>query len=181
MKEKRKRPGASKSEALRVAQRVEELVCIRLDGAQWWDVRQYVSEKSSEAGSCWEVKKGEQPLSERQLRRYVRRADAVIEKSIEQDRERAIKRHLARRENMYARALNAGDIRTALAVARDESELLGLYSPKKVELTGKGGGPLLFSVEDAVQADRELEEALGGGDVQPGTSPQVREGSPQVP
>ena len=102
MTRKKKRTGMSKAEALRVQQRTDELVMIRLDGAQWWDVVQYVSEKSKEAGSPWEVKPGGHHLSERMLRNYVARADRIILASAGQKRTRAIRRHLARRENLYA-------------------------------------------------------------------------------
>jgi len=72
-----------------------------------------------------------------------------------------------------------GDYRTAVAVARDEAQLLGLYPASKHILTGEGGGPVRFSVEEAVTADRELEEAerdsvqRGGGEPLPDRSPQV--------
>jgi hypothetical protein len=61
-------------------------------------------------------------------------------------------------------------------------ERLALGEPDTVqrqELTGKGGSPLHFSVEDAVAAARELEEAerdavqRGGGAALPDRSPEV--------
>jgi hypothetical protein len=77
--------------------------------------------------------------------------------------------------------VNKGDERTALAVLRDLAEMQGLYPPQKRELTGKGGGPLRFSLEEAVQADQELEnwqrehqhqQSGAGGDV-PAGNPQM--------
>jgi hypothetical protein len=149
MKGKRKkRPGVSQAEALRTAQRVDELVEIRLDGAQWRHVRQFVSEHAAEAGSCWEVARGQQPLSDRQLRRLMARADKVIMASTRQKRRAAIRWHLARRENLYAKAVNAGDARTALAVLRDLAELKGLYPAKQTEVTFPHGmGPSPEDVE----------------------------------
>jgi hypothetical protein len=151
MKGKKKRAGVSKAEKLRVAQRVDELVRIRLDGAQWWDVREYVREKEQEDGSPWKLANRQKPLSDGQLRRYVQRADALILGSVKEKRSRAVRRHLAQRRNLYAKAVNAGDIRTALAVAQDEARLQNLYPPKKTELTGKDGSPL-----QAVTATVEL-------------------------
>src|SRR5215831_3327842 len=116
---KKKRTGQSRADKLRMEQRLDDIVRIRLDGAQWWDVREFVSEKEREQGSCWELKQGGKPLSERHLRNYVRKADAVIIASVKEKRPQAIRRHLARREHMYGAAMNAGDIRTALAVAQD--------------------------------------------------------------
>jgi hypothetical protein len=92
------------------------------------------------------------------LWRYIARADQLIAESCRASRRKLLRRHLAQRRNLFAKALSAGDYRAALAAARDEAELEGLYAPKRVEHTGKGGGPLRFSLEEAVAADRELEE-----------------------
>jgi hypothetical protein len=160
MKRRKKRTGMSKAEALRVQQRTDELVMIRLDGAQWWDVVQYVSEKSTESGSCWEVKPGGKSLSERQLRNYVTRADCIIRASVNEKRSRTIRRHLAQRANLYAKAVNAGDVRTALAVLRDEAELRGLYPPKKTQLTGKDGKDLIPPTPEKPLTDAERQAAV---------------------
>jgi hypothetical protein len=160
MKGKKKRTGVSRAEALRVRQRTDELVMIRLDGAQWWDVVQYVAEKAREPGSCWEVKPGGKSLSERQLRNYVARADRIILASVKEKRTRAIRRHLARRENLYAKAVNAGDIRTALAVLQDEAKLRGLYPPTTTQLTGKGGAPLIPPAPEKRLTDAERQTAI---------------------
>ena len=157
---KKKRAGVSKAEALRVQQRTDELVLIRLDGAQWWDVVQYVAEKGKEKGSPWEVKPGGKSLSERQLRNYMARADRIILASAKEKRARAIRRHLARRENLYAKAVSAGDVRTALAVLRDEAELRGLYPPKRIEATGKDGAPLNPPTPEKPLTDEERKTAV---------------------
>src|SRR5438105_990841 len=158
---KKKRAGVSKAEALRVQQRTDELVMIRLDGAQFWDVVQYVSEKATEAGSCWEVKAGGKALSERQLRNYLRKADALILASVKQKRSKAIRRHLAQRANLYAKAVNAGDVRTALAVLQDEAQLRGLYPERKTTIRGKmGGAPLVLNITEEIVGVRPETEAL---------------------
>lgn len=120
--------------------RVEELLRLRLDGAEFWDICEYVREKDKDAGSVWHRGPNEEPLSESQIRRLMARADELIRTSRQHDREQNIDLHLARRRNLYAKALLAGDVRVALACLRDEAELLGLYPPKnqKVEVEGKG-------------------------------------------
>jgi hypothetical protein len=109
-----------------VMERVEAVLQIRLDGAQFHDIRQYASEKT------WGV-------SDRQLRRYVAASDRLLAARLEKDRDRLFARHVAQRQTLYARAVNAADYRTALAVARDEAELQGLYPPKKVAPTDPSG------------------------------------------
>jgi hypothetical protein len=49
------------------------------------------------------------------------------------------RKHLAQRANVYAKALSAGDYRTALAVLKDTAELQGLYPPKKIAPTTPEG------------------------------------------
>jgi hypothetical protein len=97
-----------------VAARVEEVLRIRLDGAQFHDVVQYASEKG------WGV-------SPRQVGNYIRRADDLLVERQDHSRRRLIARHLAQRAALYARAVNAADYRTALAVLQDEAKLRGLY------------------------------------------------------
>jgi hypothetical protein len=109
-----------------VAKRVEDLLRIRLDGAQHWDVCEYVREKQAEPASCWFVAEGETPLSDSQIRRYLQRADEMIYATHERSRKRLFRRHLAQRRHLYARAVTTGDLRTALAVLQDEAKLTGL-------------------------------------------------------
>ena len=168
-------PGkATKAE---IAKRVEAVFELRLGGAGFADIRQYASVPTDREGKKlepWDV-------SDRQLWRYIDDANKLCIERCDARAEHFLARHLLRLERLYAHCLEIGDYRGALAVLRDEAELKGLYAPRKMELTGKDGGPLRFSVEDAVQADRELEEAIRGGDVQPGAGPGVPEGSTQVP
>jgi len=141
-----------------IQQRVEEVLRIRLDGAEFWDIREYAREKEKEEGSAWELPENGKPLSDAQLWRYVARADKLVAESCRSSRKKLLRRHLAQRRNMYAKAIGAGDVRTALAVARDECELLNLYPPKKTELTGKDGGPL--QLESVVMTNEERLKAL---------------------
>ena len=106
---------------------------IRLDGAEFWDVREYAREKEAEAGSAWELKDGAKPLSDSQLWRYVSRADKLIAESCRASRKRLIRRHLAKARNLFAKAVASGDIRAALACLKDEGEMQALYPPRDQE------------------------------------------------
>jgi hypothetical protein len=123
-----------KATKAQVEARVNEVIRIRLDGAEIWDLRNYVREKEQEAGSPWQLAEGQRPLSDSQLWRYLAEADKRLAESCRASRKRLLRRHLARRRNLYTRALAQGDIRAALAAARDECELLGLYPSPDHEL-----------------------------------------------
>jgi len=109
-----------KAEAAEVALRVDEVLVIRLDGAQYHDVVQYAAEKG------WDLK-------ERQLREYIARADELLVERLEKKRKRTIAMHLARRETLYGRAVNAADYRTALAILIDDAKLRGLYPEREMK------------------------------------------------
>jgi hypothetical protein len=108
-----------KAEAAAVALRVEEVLRIRLDGAQFHDVVQYAAEKG------W-------GLQERQIRTYIQRADELLVERLDRSRRKVVARHLAQRQALFARATNAADYRTALAVLADEAKLRGLYPEKEI-------------------------------------------------
>jgi hypothetical protein len=110
-----KKNNKPKSDTAEVARRVEEVLRIRLDGAQFHDVVQYAAEKG------WGVE-------ERQIRTYIARADDLLVERLEKKRRRVVARHLAQWEALYARAVNAADYRTALAVLTDAAKLQGLYA-----------------------------------------------------
>ena len=146
--------------------RTEEILRIRLDGAEAWDVREYVREKEREAGSAWELPEGGKPLSDSQLWRYIAKADGLIAESCRASRKKLVRRHLAQRRNLFAKAVSAGDYRTALAVARDEAELQGLYPPRKIAPTNpKGDKPYDGALTDADRAAalQSLYARLGTG------------------
>jgi hypothetical protein len=116
-----------KATKAQIQARVEEVLRIRLDGAEFWDVREYAREKEQEKGSAWELPEGGKPLSDGQLWRYIRRADKLMAESCRASRQKLIRRHQAQRRNLYAKAVSAGDTRTALAVLADLAKLQGLY------------------------------------------------------
>src|SRR5947209_7067029 len=112
----RPKPKATKATADR---RVEELLRIRLDGAELWDIREYVREKEAEEGSAWHLAAGEKPLSDSQLYRYLQKVVSHIAESCRESRPKLLRLSLARRGNLYAKAVSQGDVRAGLAVLRD--------------------------------------------------------------
>jgi hypothetical protein len=119
-------PQMSKKEL--VAARVGELLRITLDGAEdCWDWCEYVREKESDPASPWFVPEGGKPLSYSQIRRYVAKVDRLIAESCRASRKKLFRRHLAKRRNLYAKAVSQGDVRAALAVLDSEAKLFGLF------------------------------------------------------
>src|SRR5262249_11094532 len=110
------------------ARRVEDVLRIRLDGAEWWDVREFVREKEKEEGSAWFLADGQEPLSDSQIRRYQQRADALMMQAHERGRRNLSPGNLAHRRTLFGRAPRRGAPRPALACLRDEADLLGLYA-----------------------------------------------------
>lgn len=119
----------AKATKAEVMQRVEAVLRIRLDGAQFHDIRDYASAPEQNWG-----------VSDSQLKRYVQASDKLLAERQEWNRGRHLARHLAQRQTLYARAVNAADFRTALAVLRDEAELLTLYGGADPPASGDAGG-----------------------------------------
>ena len=86
------------------------------------------------------MKPGDFPISIQSIWRYIAASDKLIDESCKVSRKRVLRNHLAKRRNLYAKAVNAGDISTALAVAKDEAALRGLYPEKQVKMK-VGGDP----------------------------------------
>src|SRR5262249_14761776 len=123
-----------------VEARVRDLLRIILDGAEeGWDLCEFVREKEAEPGSPWHLAEGDKPLSYSQIRRYAARAERLIAESCRASHKRLLRRHLARRRNLYATAVRQGDVRAALACLDSEADLLGLFPPKKVAPTNPRG------------------------------------------
>jgi hypothetical protein len=145
-----KKPKPSKA---LIRQRTEEILRIILDGAESpWDTCAYVREREKEAGSAWELPPGGKPMSDSQIRRYVARATAMISESCRASRKKLLRRHLAQRRNLYAKALSQGDVRAALVCVADEAKLLGLYAPVKVAPTTPNGDQSYAPLADAERA-----------------------------
>jgi hypothetical protein len=140
-----------KSDNAEIAKRIEEVLRVRLDGAQFHDIVQYGSE------SGWNV-------SDRQIRKYIARADALLVERQDTRRKRVVARHLAQRMALYARALNAADHRTALAVLDSEAKLRGLYPEKDIK-------ELVKLAATQGQRIEELERRLADAHSTPATAP----------
>ena len=112
------KPKATKATAAEISKRVEELLRLKLDGAQFHDIVQYASEKG------WGV-------VDRQLCEYMRRADDLLRERQEKSRSRLLAYHRAARRALYARSLQSADFRTALAVLDSEAKLTGLFDDTK--------------------------------------------------
>jgi hypothetical protein len=119
IKSKPTRRRATKRE---VCERIAEVCKLVLLGAEASDLRECASEKG------WNI-------STAQLRRYHQHALKKFARQIDKNIDRNFARHFLQRRALYARAMESGDWRTALAIAKDEAELLGLYPDKLDELT----------------------------------------------
>jgi hypothetical protein len=154
----------TRANSAEVAARVEEVLYARLNGAELYDLVAFAKEKG------WDV-------SKRQLQRYAAAADDLLAESLEKDRQKLLRRHLAQRRSLYARAIADGDLRTALAVAQDEAELEGLYPRKGVELTGANGAPLSGEKLTDEQCTTAIVGILAGYGIVAGAPP----GGPAAP
>ncbi len=66
-------------------------------------------------------------IEERQVREYIHKADELLVERLDKKRKPVIARHIAQRQALFARAVNAADLRTALAILDSECKLRGLY------------------------------------------------------
>src|SRR5262245_29691039 len=110
-----KGPRPPKPTKAQAEQRVNEVLSIRLAGAQPWDVREYVREKEGEDASPWRMPRRQKPLSDGQLYRYIDKADRRIASACLASRKKLLRRHRAQRQYLYGLAVHQGDIRAALA------------------------------------------------------------------
>ncbi|SRR5579883_1569430 len=112
-----------------VARRIEEVLRIRLDGAEFWDVLQYIAEKQQAGEEPWKLPDGGKPIAERTIWWYIGRADQLLKDAFRKEagRKRLLRRHLAQRRNLFAKAVGQGDIRAALACLDSEAKLTGLF------------------------------------------------------
>jgi len=102
--------------------RVEEVLRLRLDGAQLHDVLTFANVRQPDATEPpWN-------LTDAQAVAYVRAADELIAARRDRDANRVAALHLAQRNTLLARAINGADYRTALACLQDMGRLEGLYT-----------------------------------------------------
>jgi hypothetical protein len=127
----------AKATKVEIAARVNLLIPLRLAGQAFHEIVQFASAQQ------WEV-------NDRQLYRYLRRADAVLASHLEKDGKRLLERHLVLRDHLYGKAMEVGDLRTALAALKDAAALRGVYAPKKytnTDLSGDNPAPPLSPQE----------------------------------
>lgn len=108
----------AKADKLTLKKRVEEILQMRLLGAEFTDIKAHAQQQE------WKV-------SERQLWRYIARGDKLLAATLEIDRGKLLNKHLAQRRALYARAVAASDYAAAIRILKDECDLLGLYPQKK--------------------------------------------------
>jgi len=109
-----------KSTKAEIRRRVDQVAKIIIFGGEFADIRQYASETDEATGRPWN-------RSDRQLARYQKWAYRLIEKQVEKTRDKVWARHVQQRRQMFALAMEAGDLSTALQIAKDEADLHGIY------------------------------------------------------
>jgi hypothetical protein len=112
--------------------RAADILAILLDGAQSWDLCEYVREQEKKGDSCWFLAEDKKPLSYSQIRRYAARAESMIRDSCRASRKKIFRRHMAQSRNLYAKAVSAGDVRAALSCLNYEAQLTGLLFDDQV-------------------------------------------------
>jgi hypothetical protein len=111
----------ARSTRRQVNERIEEVVRLRLLGYELRDIAQQSAVKG------WGVRT-------RRLQQYIRAADDLLARQIEQDREKLIALHISRRVNLFRLAVEEQEFRTALATLCDLAKLQGLYPARKLDV-----------------------------------------------
>jgi hypothetical protein len=114
-----------KSTKVEVAKRVSEVYKLRLGGAEFPDIREYAAAPEQNWG-----------VSDSQLWRYIKAADALCQEYLDARGEHLLARHILQRRQLFAHAMGAGDHRTALAVLKDEADLEALYPAQRAAAPG---------------------------------------------
>jgi hypothetical protein len=100
---------------------------IVLDGAQAFEIEQYVRDQEAGNNPPWTIQDGEQPLSTEQILTLVTEAEQIIIAAAPgMSRTTAI--HLARLRSLFARAVAASEHATAVRILAQIGELEGVGS-----------------------------------------------------
>jgi hypothetical protein len=137
---------SGKATKAEVAKRVEAVFELRLGGAGFSDIREYAAAPTDRDGT----KQAPWGVSDTQLWRYIAAADKLCKDRFDAKAGHLLARHLLRRERLYARALEVGDYKTALAVLKDEADLEGHYQRANAELPSDGVGAESVGTGDVV-------------------------------
>lgn len=125
--------------------RIDDVLQLILDGAGRRDIIRFASEKTTvqidkdgketKPSFPWITK---HKLSSRQIDTYIADATEHMVTACKEADKNLIQRHRGRRESLYARAVNSGDLRTALAVIDSLGNLEGVFPTKKLDVTQTG-------------------------------------------
>lgn len=138
-----------------VQARVDEFIGRILDGAQFWGLKEFVRAQERVEGSNWFVGPQFTPMHDSTIWDYKARACAAIRAARERDRDKAIDDGLMKRLHWVGKAIEAGDIPTALKCQSDHDKLAGYY-PAAPLPAGLAGTPLLVTLEEATARVRTL-------------------------
>lgn len=94
-------------------------------------------------------------VGERQAWNYIAAARDIISADNEKNREYLHAEHIAVRRHIRTKALDAGELRTALEAAKDEARLYDLYPVSKSEVSGPGGGAIVTR-DDSITDDERV-------------------------
>jgi hypothetical protein len=92
-------------------------------------------------------------VSDGQLRRYIAKSDEALAVAVEKDRAKLFAKHLARRELVYAKCVEVGDFKGALACLKDQAELENMYPPAKHQHGADQDNPWRIQIIQGVDGD----------------------------
>lgn len=87
-------------------------------------------------------------VTSRQIDDYIAAATKLIQAEAARTREEALAEHVARRRQIYKRAMNNGDLHAALKAVQDEARLLGLYPSEKHDVHATLSGQVVIYLPD---------------------------------
>lgn len=120
---------ARKATEGQMRKRIEEVLRLRLDGAEFWDLRDYIRKQEITPGSAWELRGDDKPLSDQHIRRYITDTNKMIVRHDRGSKEEMLDEHVARRRHLYAKAIKSGDLSNAVKALDSEAKLQGLFPP----------------------------------------------------
>lgn len=118
-----------------IEQRIQSVFELLIAGARRRDIMRHASENG------WNV-------SERQVQNYIQRATEQLRAHAEVKRDVELGRAIRRLHKLWQDTHAAGDYRTSLQVQRELTHLLGLAEAQRIELSGRGGGPIAIDLPD---------------------------------
>jgi hypothetical protein len=140
-----------------MVERVEAVAQLRLEGKEFAEIAQFC------AAQGW-------PHGVSQTYLYIRRADALLDRYAETNRNRLFGQRIARRNALWSRAMAKDDLRMALAVEMDQTKLLGFYpQPPTQQAVGpplQANGTPALSEEDRAAIWKLALARLGEADTE---------------